>query len=171
LNFMVLSLLVGCGGTTSSGPLAVSLGTPRNQAIEALHRSDYCRPEGPPQEIENYARCDSPGLQLGESWVVARYNSDGALDRLTRYERQPDERRATERWEALLKAARDKFGVESKDARTRLAEVSEPPDGTVAWVAWFSRDASTINALYLVRPSTEQDPNVVEEVRWAVTTE
>lgn len=164
-------MLIGCSAATANGPLTVALGTPRDKTVSSLKGSDYCRREGPPQVIENYPRCDSPGFQLGESWVVARYNKNGRLDRLTRYERQPDEKHATDRWGALVKAARREFGEESKEARIRLAEISEPPDGAVAWVAWFSPDASAITALYLVRPPTSSDPNVVEEVRWAVTSE
>jgi len=171
INFALLSFVVGCGGASATGPLNVRLGTERQTAVAELERRDYCRPAGPSLEVENYARCDSPGLQLGESWVVARYNENGELDQLTRYERQPDERRATERWEALVAGGRQAFGRESKQARARLSELAEPPNGTVAWVAWFSADATTITALYLVRPSAQSEPNVVEVVRWAITSE
>jgi hypothetical protein len=161
----------GCGGGSPVRPLDVSLGSSRDDAVAALRHHDYCRAHGPKQQIENYPRCDSVGMDLAESWVVAHYDRDGKLERVTRYERQPSDNTAAERWEKLVASARERLGAESADARKRLGEVAEPPDGTVAWAAWFTQDAAAIKALYLVRSTTERSPNVVEEIRWALSAE
>jgi hypothetical protein len=157
----------GCGSNLSR-PLEVRLGSPRDEVVAALRANDYCRSPGARGEIENYAPCEAAGLDLAESWVVARYDRDGKLDRVTRYERQPDDAAAAQRWEGLVTRARHRLGAESPEARRRLAELTEPPDGTVAWAAWFSGDATAIEALYPVRPGSERSPNVVEDILWAV---
>ncbi len=162
------SVLVAATGCASGArkALDVPLGTSRADAVSVLRAHEFCRPEGRMQAIENYPRCDQVGLELSESWVVARYDREGKLERLTRYERQRDETAAAERWEALITEGRKTRGAESEDAKKRAGEMGDTPEGAIAWVAWFVQGSAAIDVLYLVRAASPKTPNIVEDVRW-----
>src|SRR6185295_1980450 len=97
-----LVILVGCGGAAAEAPLTVPLGLPRAQADIELENHKYChKVEGPRPDVETYPRCDRPGAEWGESWVVATYDANKLVG-LKRYERFTDPARATERWNQLI---------------------------------------------------------------------
>ena len=156
-----LAVLGGCGGVTAESPLTVSLGIPRDQAQIALEHHRYCRKQdGPPQKTETFVRCDRPGLEWGESWVVARYEGDTLVE-LKRYERFSDDGRAVERWNQLVEA-RAKVTPGSPDADHALRDkLLEPGTRTVKA---FRVDAGTLAGVYLLTPTPPEDASILEAI-------
>lgn len=156
-----LAGLGGCGGVTAESPLTVSLGIPRDQAQIALERHRYCREQdGPPQKTETFLRCDRPGLEWGESWVVASYDGDTLVE-LKRYERFSDDGRAVERWNQLVEA-RTKVTPGSPNADRALRDkLLEPGTRTVKA---FRIDAGTLAGIYLLTPTPPEDASILEAI-------
>lgn len=161
----------GCAGSARHAPLSVAPGSDRAGVVSGLRGHDYCRPEGPERATETFVRCDRPGLAIGESWVVAEYDTDDRLVRMRRLERQPDQKTATERWNHLVEERTRALGPTSPDAKARLSELGETPDGATSWAAWYDEQGRVVIGVYLVRPPAERDPNVVELIRWSASVE
>ena len=152
---------VGCGGVTAEHPLTIPLGLNHDQTVERLEQHRYCPKTGePPAKLETYPRCERPGPEWGESWVVARYENN-ALSELRRYERFTDENRALERWNQLV-LDRQKLNQEDPDALRRVKDTRLEP-GTKS-VKVFRVDAQTIVAVYLLQPTPPDDASILEAV-------
>jgi hypothetical protein len=161
MRLILLLLLTSCGGITAEHPLTVPLGLTRDQAVAKLEAHKYCPRSGEPAaRLETYPRCDRPGAEWGESWVVARYESDKLIE-LRRYERYSDDNRAVERWNQLV-TERAKLDTESPEATTALrAKLLEP--GTRMMKA-FRVDAGTVVGIYLLTPTPPESASVLEAV-------
>lgn len=160
----LLSLLVaaGCGGVTAESPLTVSLGGSRDETVSKLEKNHrYCPKPGDSQgKIETYPRCERPGAEWGESWIVARY-TEGKLSELRRYERFTDEGRATERWNQLV-LERMKLNPEDPEALREIQDTRLEP-GTKS-VKAFRIDAGTVVAVYLMTPTPPDDASILEAI-------
>lgn len=162
MRWLVLPVVVvGCAGSAAEGPLTVKLNIPRDQAVSQLRGHSFCRKQGePPARTETYPRCDRPGTEWGESWVIARYEKEQLVE-LKRYERFTDENRAVERWNQLI-ADRAKQSPGAADVTATLkGRLLEP--GTKSMKA-FRVDASTVVGVYLLTPTPPEDASVLETV-------
>ncbi|HEY5936668.1 MAG TPA: hypothetical protein VIU61_18595 [Kofleriaceae bacterium] len=156
-----LATLGGCGGVTAESPLTVSLGIPRDQARIALEHHKYCRKQdGPPQKTETFVRCDRPGLEWGESWVVAHYDGDTLVE-LKRYERFSDDARAVERWNQLVEARTKVTPMSAEADRVLRDKLLEPGTRTVKA---FRVDAGTLAGVYLLTPTPPEDASILEAI-------
>ena len=155
------TILAGCAHT-AEGPLDVPLGLPRDQLAKELARYDYCPREAPqnPQH-ETFPRCENPGIDYRDSWVVVEYQ-DGRVSRVQRFERWDDDARATERWNQLV-TARGKHGGPSDAARAVVAAKHDLPPGTRSWQA-FESGQYTVVAVYLLTPRPPENASILEEI-------
>lgn len=162
-SFVLCAVLAGCGGATSSAPLRVKLGIPRDQAISELRAAKFCfTPDGPGRPVETFQRCDTPGSDHAEAWVVARYDNDQLVE-LRRYERFNDDARALERFNELV-AARAELSPDAGDpgkAALRKDGALEP--GT-KMVKAFQADADTMVGVYLLTPMPPDQASILEAV-------
>jgi hypothetical protein len=149
----------GCAAATAEDPLTIGLAIPRDVAETQLHAHQYCRTSiEPPAAQEVYPRCDRPGTEWGDSWVVARYVKDQLVE-LRRWERYADDNHAVERWNQLV-SARSHDGTE---LTTDLRQLGLLEPGTRA-VKAYQLDAHTVAAVYLLQPSPPENANVLEKV-------
>lgn len=152
---------LGCGGVTAEHPLTIPLGLDHAATEQRLEQHRYCPKDGePPTKLETYPRCERPGPEWGESWVVARYDAD-RLSELRRYERFTDANRAVERWNQLV-ADRAKLSPADPDALRRVKDTRLEP-GTRS-VKVFRVDATTIVAVYLLQPTPPEDASILEAI-------
>jgi len=158
---MILGLiLTGCAHT-SEGPLDVPLGLPRAQIAGELKRFDYCPREEPESRTQTFPRCDNPGIDYRDSWVVVEYESD-RVTRVRRYERWDDDARATERWSQLV-SERSKTSGQSDAARAIVSSRHDLPPGTRSWQA-FKSGEYTVVAVYLLTPRPPENASILEEI-------
>lgn len=162
-SFVALAALLGCAGATADAPLRVKLGIPRDQAISELRAAKFCfTPDGPAQKVETFKRCDTPGSDHHESWVVARYDQLQLVE-LRRYERFNDDTRALERFNQLV-AARAELSPEAGDAgKAALRKDGALEPGTKMMKA-FQTDADTIVGVYLLTPMPPEQASILEAV-------
>ncbi len=155
-------LVSGCGGVSAEAPLTVKLGANRAQTTAVLKSHKFCHKEdgGPKPNPETYPRCDRPGAEWGESWVIARFDQD-RLTELKRYERFSDEGRAVERWNQLV-GDRLKLHPDAPDAQGELQGRSLEP-GTKSMKAW-RLDAQTVVGVYLLNPTPPENASVLEAI-------
>jgi hypothetical protein len=160
-GLVLLSITLGCGGVGTDHPLTIPLGLQRAQADAQLRTHRYCiEIDGARADVETYPRCDRPGTDWGESWVVAKYESDRLVE-LRRYERFSDDTRANERWNALV-AARQRATPASPEAAQALRKkLLEPGTRTVQA---FRIDADTIVGIYLLSPTPPDEASILEAV-------
>ena len=153
--------LGGCGHA-AQGPLDVPLGLPRAEVGGELRPYDYCPAAEPAQgAVETFPRCDNPGRDYSDSWVVVEYDAD-RVTRVQRFERWDDDARATERWEQLV-TARTKKVAPSDDARALVTAHHDLPQGTRSWQA-FKTGTYTVVAIYLLTPRPPENASVLEEI-------
>jgi hypothetical protein len=157
----VAAVLVGCAHA-SEGPLDVPIGLPRDQLIGELRHYDYCaKDEGQPGTRETFPRCDNPGIDWRDSWVVVDYDNARAV-RVQRYERWDDDARAVERWNQLV-TARMKTTPATEDARAEVTARHDLPPGTRSWQA-FRTGQYTVVAIYLLTPRPPENASILEEI-------
>ena len=162
LSLVIVSALGACGGAAAEKPLTMKLGIPRAEAVTALRSHHYChKPDGPPQRVETYPRCERAGTEWGESWVTARYEGD-TLTEVRRWERYTDDNVAIERWNNLI-AERAKVTPDSEEALAALRARGPLEAGTRS-VKAFRIDPTTIVAVYLLNPSPPEDASVLEAI-------
>jgi hypothetical protein len=162
---VALSLaLVACGGASAEGPLTVPLHLEHQQLVGALKSHEYCaREELGAKGVEVFPRCDVPGTEFGQSWVIAYYDGGGRVWKLERFERYEEEARALDRFNALIEKRAASAGPPSDDAKAALSAQQELPDGTKTWVA-FRTGESTLVGVFLLQPRPPQYASVLEEV-------
>jgi hypothetical protein len=160
---VVLAALAGCAGATADAPLRVKLGISRDQAIHDLRAAKFCfTPDGPAQPVETFQRCDSPGSDWAEAWVVARYDQLTLVE-LRRYERFNDDARALERFNQLV-AARAELSPDAGEAgKVALTKDGALEPGT-KMVKAFRADADTIVGVYLLTPQPPDHADILEAV-------
>ncbi len=146
---------------TAEGPLDVPLGLPHDQVAGELRRFDYCATQQAGDQHETFPRCDNPGLDFRDSWVVVDYDA-GRVVRVQRFERWDDDDRATQRWNQLV-TARGKKVAPSDAARVAVAARHDLPVGTRSWQAFQTGD-STIVAVYLLTPRPPENASILEEI-------
>ena len=152
----------GCAAGSAEAPLTIPLGLDRTATVKSLHDHHFCEKRGsPPGKLETYPRCDRPGPEWGESWVSARYASDGKLLELRRYERFSEPDRAVERWNQLV-GARQKLTPASEEALIDARDIFLEP-GTKS-VKAFRIDADTVVGVFLLTPSPPEDASILEAV-------
>jgi hypothetical protein len=151
----------GCAGISAESPLTVALGQPRVAAEASLRVHQYCHAERPPERLEVYPRCDRPGVEFGDSWVVATYDGDRLVE-LRRNERFEDDAHAVARWNQLV-IDRSDMTKPTVEAGNALHARSGLLPGTRS-VAAFRVDAVTVVGVYLMTPGTPDDPAVIERV-------
>jgi len=147
--------------SNSSLRIPLSLGQNRGQVEAALENQNYCR-DGSRKQSQSYLRCHVKGLELGESWFVIDYDKEQDVMRVRRMERFPTHQDATKRWNSLVAERSEELGEESPEAREAIAILDQAPAGAVLWKVWRRVGSGVLNAIYLVKPRTEMDPNVVE---------
>ncbi len=162
ITALLAVLLLGCS-TPSTLRIPLALGQARGQAEASLEKQKYCR-DGSRKQSQSYVRCHIKGLEMGESWIVVDYDKEQEVVRVQRMERFPSHKAATKRWNELVAKRAEEFGEESPEAREAMAKLSEAPAGAVLWKVW-RRDSEHLNAIYLVKPLADDDPNVVEVLR------
>lgn len=161
MRFVALLVVLGCGGTTAESPLTISLGISRADAKLALEHHKFCRKQdGPPLKNETFIRCDRPGPEWGEAWVVARYEGDTLVE-LKRYERFSEDGPAVERWNQLIEA-RAKVTPESPEATEVLKNRLLEPGTRI--VKAFRVDAKTVAGIYLLTPTPPEEASVLEAI-------
>lgn len=159
---VVVAVLLAACGAAADGPLTVSLGLPRDQVADELRRHEFCRRAEPPADSELFPRCDHPGLDWGEAWVVADYNG-GRLVRLQRWERYGDDARAVERWNQLVAQRTRLSGPASDEARRQMLSRADLPPGTRTWTAFRAGDY-TLVGVYLLTPSPPENAAILERI-------
>ncbi len=159
---LFVMLVSGCGGVTAEAPLTVKLGANRAQTTAVLKSHKFCHTEdgGPKPNPETYPRCERPGAEWGESWVIARFDQDRLIE-LKRYERFSDENRAVERWNQLV-GDRIKLHPDAPDAVVELQAKSLEP-GTKSMKAW-RLDSQTVVGVYLLTPTPPENASIVEAI-------
>ena len=159
---MILGVLLAACAHTAEGPLDVPLGLPRDQLVGELHRYDYCaKADQPDSDQETFPRCDNPGIDWRDSWVVVQYDGGRAVG-LERYERWDDDNRAVERWNQLINA-RGKTTPPTDAARAAVSARHDLPSGTRSWQA-FQTGQYTVVAVYLLTPHPPENASILEEV-------
>jgi len=160
---VVLAALAGCAGATADAPLRVKLGISRDQAIHDLRAAKFCfTPDGPAQPVETFKRCDAPGSDWAEAWVVARYDQLTLVE-LRRYERFNDGARALERFNQLV-AARAELSPDAGDAGKIALEKDGALEPGTKMVKAFQADADTIVGVYLLTPQPPDQADILEAV-------
>jgi hypothetical protein len=161
LAYACTLVAVGCGGSPDA-PLSVPLGLPRAQATVELRRRDFCPRDEVATATAVYPRCDRPGTEWADVWVVADFDRD-TLIRLRRWERFADDSRAVARWNELVEKRVAAGQRPSDDARQALRRRQDLPAGTRSWTAFRSGDR-TLVAVYLLTPSPPENASVMEEL-------
>lgn len=155
------ALWAGCAHA-AEGPLDVPLGLPRDQLVGELRHYDYCaNAEGQPGAHETFPRCDNPGIDWRDSWVVVDYDAARAIH-VKRYERWDDDARAVERWNQLV-TARMKLTPATDAARAEVTARHDLPPGTRSWQA-FQTGQYTVVAIYLLTPRPPENASILEEI-------
>ncbi len=158
---LLVVAVVGCGGASAEGPLDVSIGMPRDRLAAQLHRFEYCKQRDPAKETEVFPRCDTTGVEFGQSWVVAHYFNDRVV-RLQRWERYEDAGRGLDRFNALVEKRAALNGPPDAEAKRQIAGQQELPLGTKTWVAF--RAGPALVGVYLLDPSPPENATVLEEI-------
>jgi hypothetical protein len=159
-----LALAPACAGITAESPLTVALGQSRAAAEASLRAHQYCHVENPPERREVYPRCDRPGVEYGDSWVVGTYDGD-RLTELRRWERFDDDAGAMARWNQLV-ADRARLAVGravSREATEAMLRRAPLPAGTRS-SAVFRVDGATVVGVYLLTPTAPEHAAVLELV-------
>lgn len=164
LSAVVAAGVVGCGGASADRPLTIPVGLTRDALIGELRSIEYCEGDALASERvarEVFEKCDVPGVEHGQSWVVAHYQ-DGRVARLQRFERFADPARAQDRFNLLIEKRTAANGPPDDGARATLA-ARELPSGTRTWVA-FRAGATTVAAVYLLDPQPPENASILEEI-------
>jgi hypothetical protein len=156
------AVLAACGGVSAEAPLTVPIGTTRDQLAGDLRRHEYCegkeRP-APRDTTETFPRCDTPGAEHSQSWVVAHFDGGGRAVKIQRWERHAEEARGLERFNELI----EKRGTPSDEAKSLIAGQQELPEGTRTWVA-FRVGERTLVGVYHLTPRPPGYATVLEEI-------
>ncbi|MCA9679270.1 MAG: hypothetical protein KC464_29840, partial [Myxococcales bacterium] len=158
---VVLVLLAACGGASADRPLDVPLGLTRDRLIGELRRLEYCPGHEPPSAREVYEKCHVPGVEQGQSWVVAYFDGDRTV-RLDRFERYPTDALTSERFNQLVEK-RSAVAPPSEEARAAIAAQQELPAGTQTWVAFDGGDG-TLVGVYMLTPRPPENATILEQV-------
>lgn len=156
---LLTTVLLGCA-SNSSLRIPLTPGQGRGLAEASLEKHNYCR-DGSRKQSQSYLRCHTKGLEIGESWFVVDYDKEQGVTRVQRMERFPTHEDATKRWNSLVAERSEELGEESPEAREAIAILDEAPAGAVLWKVW-RHTTGDLNGIYLVKPKTEIDPNVIE---------
>lgn len=159
---VLVAMVASCGGPSAEGPLTVTVGMARDRLPAELHRFEYCQRDEPQADTEVFPRCDSPGVEFGQSWVVAHYDN-GRVVRIQRWERFAEEGRGVERFNTLVEKRSALVGPPDPDAKRQVAGQQELPKGTKTWVAFRAGDRSLVG-VYLLEPSPPEYASVLEEI-------
>ncbi len=157
---LATAAIPACGGASADRPLTVPVGLTRDGLVTELRAHEYCPGKDRPSEREVFERCDVPGVEFGQSWVVA-YFVDGRVIRLQRYERYADDARTQERFNQLVEK-RSVDGPPSDEARALLAR-RDLPVGTRTWVA-FRAGETTLAGVFLLTPTPPENATILEEI-------
>lgn len=161
-----LGLLAACGGASAEAALTVPIGTTRDQLAVELRRHQYCTGKdhvAPGATTETFPRCDAPGHEFSQSWVVAHFDGSGRVIKIQRWERYEDEGRGLERFNQLVEKRAAVSGPPSEDAKSILAAEQELPAGTKTWVAFSGGDHAVVG-VYLLTPRPPEYATVLEEI-------
>jgi hypothetical protein len=161
-----LGLLAACGGASAEGPLTVPIGLSRDQTARELRHHQYCtgKEHVPPEATaETFPRCDAPGHEFSQSWVVAHFDGSGRVFKVQRWERYEEEDRGLERFNQLIEKRAAVAGPPTDDAKSLLSAQQELPAGTKTWVA-FKNGESSLVGVYLLTPRPPEYASVLEEI-------
>jgi hypothetical protein len=163
----LLGVLAGCGGASAEGPLTVPIGLSRDQTAGELRRHDYCAGKdfvSPKAISETFPRCDTPGHEFSQSWVVTHFEqAGGRVVKIQRWERYEDEERALERFNQLVEKRSAASGPPTDETKSLLQAEQDLPPGTRAWVAFPGGDHALVG-VYLLTPTPPENARVLEEV-------
>ncbi len=156
----MVSAVSACAAERARGPLIIPLGISVAETTRALRTFDFCAGDPGSTAERMFPRCDRPGLDRADAWVVARYRGDELIG-LRRFERWADPAAARARWDQLV-ARWSERSPPSSGAREQLINRRQMPSGVQAWVA-FS-DGRQLVAIYLLAPTTATEPALLEEI-------
>jgi hypothetical protein len=143
----------------------VPLGIDRTALVHQLRGHAYCQgadPAAPGDETEMFPRCDQPGVEYGQSWVVATYDGGGRVVKLQRWEKFVDAARGLDRFNELVAGRTRADGPSSAEARSLISAEQSLPAGTRSWVAF--REPDSLIGVYLLDPHPPGYANVLEEL-------
>jgi hypothetical protein len=161
-------LVAACGGPSAERPLTVSLGQTHDATETALRKHQFCLKLGSgdvkhTQQKQTYPRCDRPAAELGDAWVIARYQGDKLIE-LRRFERYTDDAQAVKRWNDLV-GERMKLSPASDEALQQIKTKGEIEAGTRTVKAFKNADG-TVVGVYLLNPSPPDNANVLEKITY-----
>ncbi len=159
-------LVAACGGASAERPLTVTLGQSHDATEAALKKHQFCLKTGSgdikhTQQKQTYPRCDRPASELGDAWVIARYDGDKLIE-LRRFERYGDDATAVKRWNDLV-GERMKIAPASDEALQQIKEKGQLEAGTRTVKAFKNADG-TVVGVYLLNPSPPDNANVLEKI-------
>lgn len=163
--FLWVGLLAACGGASAEGPLTVPIGTTRDQLAGDLRRHQYCvgKEFVPPEAVsETFPRCDTPGVEQSQSWVVAHFEHGRAV-KIQRWERFAEADRGLARFNELVEKRATAAGPPSEDAKALIGAQQPLPAGTKTWAAFRAGDDALVG-IYLLDPTAPQNAQVLEEI-------
>lgn len=161
-------LVAGCGGPAAESPLTMRLGTTHDATETALKQHQFCLESSSSvikqtQQKQTYPRCKRAAAELGDSWVVARYDGDKLVE-LRRFERYGEDDHAVQRWNELV-AARMKIAQPSDAALQQIKDRGQLEPGTRT-VKAFPGEDGTVIGVYLLTPSPPDNANVLEKITY-----
>ena len=165
-KLVLLVALAGCGGASAEGPLRVPVGVTRDQLVKSLRQNAYCVSSEEPSAgsmTEMFPRCDQPGAEYGQSWVLAYYDGAGRAVKVQRWEKFTEPERGLERFNQLVEKRTQADGPPSVEAKAMIGAQEELPAGTRTWVAFKKGEFAAV-AIYHLDPSPPEYANVLEEI-------
>jgi hypothetical protein len=165
-RLLLCIVIAGCGGAAAEGPLTIPTGMDRPGLVHELEHHAYCAGKDPPDaktHEEIFPRCDAPGLDYGQSWVVVSYDEGGRVEKLQRWEKYSDADRLQDRFNDLVAKRTAQSGPASDLAKSRMLAVQPLPPGTKTWVAFQAGDYA-LAGIYLVDPQPPAYASLLEEI-------
>lgn len=162
---IAIVVVAGCGGASAEGPLTVAVGTDRARLVADLRHHAYCVGKDgadPKTHQEMFPRCDQPGVEFGQSWVVAVYDDGGEVMKVQRWEKYTDPEKKQDRFNDLVAKRSAADGTPTDNAKALILGEQQLPPGTKTWVA-FQEGASLVG-VYLLDPVPPAYADVLEEV-------
>lgn len=146
--------------------MTIPVGMNRDQLVPELREHAYCASAAAPDphtREETFPRCDQPGVEYSQSWVVAAYDESGHVIRLDRWEKYSDPDKLQDRFNDLIDKRTKLAGPPTDNAKALVLAQRQLPPGTKTWVAFESGDYALVG-IYLLDPKPPAYASLLEEV-------